>query len=101
MMNEVTVKRMETNELNVSKRTVTYDIYVNGAYHSTKNDVIEAEDEAVLLRRTNWDMAQDAEVLMKTVAGLLSKTNKDPIVRAKLQNLLNVLEDLGETVEEN
>ena len=39
---QVTVKRVSTDEANVSIRTVTYDIYVNGVYFTTCQDICKA-----------------------------------------------------------
>lgn len=36
------IKAVSTDEQNVSDRTVTYDVYVNGVYDTTFDDVLEA-----------------------------------------------------------
>lgn len=36
------IKAVSTDEQNVSDRTVTYDVYINGAYDTTFDDVLEA-----------------------------------------------------------
>lgn len=38
----VTIKTESTNEANISNRTVTYDLYVDGEYKATYNDVLKA-----------------------------------------------------------
>ncbi|MFW8566166.1 hypothetical protein [Orrella sp. 11846] len=60
-MNQVTVKRMSTDEVNVSRRTVWYDIYVNGHYHSTTDDVIVACELKEKLERGNKRARQQGE----------------------------------------
>tara|TARA_R110000823_G_scaffold267782_1_gene387778 strand:+ start:166 stop:321 length:156 start_codon:yes stop_codon:yes gene_type:complete len=36
------IKKVSTTEANISRRTVTYDLYINGEYISTYSDVCEA-----------------------------------------------------------
>ncbi len=36
-----TVTTMSTLEENVSRRTITYDLYINGKYVATYNDVLQ------------------------------------------------------------
>lgn len=43
-MNQVTVKRVSSNEQLVSQRTVGYQIFVNDEYVITCTDVIDAMD---------------------------------------------------------
>ena len=38
----ITIKRESTNEANVSQRHIWYDVYENGKFHSTHNDVFDA-----------------------------------------------------------
>ncbi len=38
------IKRVSTDEQNVSDRTVTFDVYVNGQYAATFDDYLDAED---------------------------------------------------------
>ena len=40
----VEIKKKSTNEPNVSDRHITYDLHVNGKYHTTHTDVIDAMD---------------------------------------------------------
>lgn len=49
-MKTVEIKKVTTGEENVSARTVSYDIYVDGKYETTRNDVIEALETADSLR---------------------------------------------------
>jgi hypothetical protein len=42
MTHPVEIKKTFTNEANISDRTISYDIYVDGAYKVTVNDIIEA-----------------------------------------------------------
>ena len=41
---EVTIKKVTSDEPNVSKRNVSYDVYHNGNYHKTFNDINDALD---------------------------------------------------------
>ena len=41
---EVTIKKQTSDEPNVSKRHVTYDVYHDGKYHKTFNDINDALD---------------------------------------------------------
>lgn len=53
--------------------------------------------------KTNEEMVTESEALLGRIAGLMSHgplSNKSPIVAVKLRNLLDVLEDLEDTVEE-
>lgn len=43
-MPTVTLKRQSTDEANVSLRDVWYDIYVDGAYVTSRNDICDALD---------------------------------------------------------
>ena len=43
-MQQVTLKRQSTNEANVSLRDVWYDIYVDGEYVTSRNDICDALD---------------------------------------------------------
>jgi hypothetical protein len=38
------IRRKSTSEQNISKRHVTFDVYLNGQYAETFNDIIDAED---------------------------------------------------------
>ncbi len=42
MARTVEIKKTSTNEANISDRTISYDIYVDGKYKVTVNDIIEA-----------------------------------------------------------
>ena len=37
------IERNSTNEANVSLRTVTFDVYINGVYHTTFKEYDDAE----------------------------------------------------------
>jgi hypothetical protein len=41
---KVEIKKVTTNEENVSARTVSYDLYVDGRYFSTHGDINDALD---------------------------------------------------------
>jgi hypothetical protein len=41
---KVEIKKKSSNEANVSARHVTYDLHVNGKYHTTHKDVNDALD---------------------------------------------------------
>lgn len=43
-MAKVEIKKQSSNEANVSQRHISYDIYVDGKYHTTTNDIIKAMD---------------------------------------------------------
>ena len=43
-MPTVTMKRQSTDEANVSQRDVWYDIYVDGQYLTSRNDICDALD---------------------------------------------------------
>ena len=43
-MHQVTLKRQSTDEANVSLRDVWYDIYVDGQYVTSRNDICDALD---------------------------------------------------------
>ena len=49
----VTIKKVSTNEPNVSKREVTYDLYVDGKFKAHYKDLIEAMDAKAALERAN------------------------------------------------
>jgi len=38
------IKKVSTGEQNISKRSVTYDVYLNGQYLKSFDDVIKALD---------------------------------------------------------
>jgi hypothetical protein len=44
-----TIKKESTNEPNISKRTITYDLYVDGKYTMTYGDVLTAIAERARL----------------------------------------------------
>ena len=58
-MNNVTIKRMSTNEACVSLCHVSYDIYVNGQYYTTRNDVCDAMDLKEELEKQTRDNIQE------------------------------------------
>ena len=39
---EITIKRESTNEANVSQRHIWYDVYLDGKFHSTHDDIFDA-----------------------------------------------------------
>ena len=41
-MTKVTIKRQSTSEENVSKRNITFDVYKDGEYVSTFDDIDDA-----------------------------------------------------------
>lgn len=43
-MHQVTLKRQSTDEANVCLRDVWYDIYVDGQYLTSRNDICDALD---------------------------------------------------------
>lgn len=43
-MPTVTLKRQSTDEANVSQRDVWYDLYVDGQYLTSRNDICDALD---------------------------------------------------------
>lgn len=43
-MKKIEIKKMVSSEKNVSLRTVTYDVYVNGEYVKTFDDINDAID---------------------------------------------------------
>ena len=43
-MKNVTLKKVQTSEVNVSERHTSYDVYIGGEYVKTFNDVIDALD---------------------------------------------------------
>lgn len=49
----VEIKRNSTDEPNVSQRTVSYDVYVNGSYKRTFFDINDALDYKDNVERTN------------------------------------------------
>lgn len=59
------------------------------------------EEQPNGLPASNYEIAQDCATALARISGVLSKEDRNPIVRAKLENLEEVLADLGETVEEN
>lgn len=49
-MKQVTLKKVSTNEQNISKRHITYDLYIGGKYtahFSDIHDALEAQAEAI------------------------------------------------------
>ena len=43
-MNEITIRKESSSEVNISDRTVSYDIYKNNKYIKTFYDIIDALD---------------------------------------------------------
>jgi len=43
-MNTVEIRKVSSNEQNVSERHISYDIYVGGKYFTTTQDVCDALD---------------------------------------------------------
>lgn len=41
---KVEIKKVSSNESNVSDRHISYDIHVDGKYHTTHNDINDALD---------------------------------------------------------
>jgi hypothetical protein len=45
----ITIQTNSTSTPCVSDREISYDLYVNGAYHSTYSDILDAQDARELL----------------------------------------------------
>jgi hypothetical protein len=41
---QIEIKKVQTSEVNVGDRTITYDIYVDGKYEKTVRDILDALD---------------------------------------------------------
>ena len=52
-MPTVTLKRQSTDEANVSLRDVWYDIYVDGQYLTSRNDICDAMDLKAALEQAD------------------------------------------------
>ena len=46
---KITIKKVSTSEYNVSKRYISYDLYINGVYHSSYEDILMAMDAKAIL----------------------------------------------------
>jgi len=53
---DVTIKKVSSNEPNVSKRHTSYDIYHNGKYHTTFNDINDAMDHKEKMHKEDMDL---------------------------------------------
>lgn len=57
-MPTVTLKRQSTDEANVSLRDVWYDIYVDGEYVTSRNDICDALDLKAELEQASTPQQQ-------------------------------------------
>lgn len=58
---KVEIKRVSSNEQNVSQRHVSYDIHVDGKYHSTHNDINDAMDHKAKLENASQPAAKEVK----------------------------------------
>lgn len=53
---DVTIKKVSSNEPNVSKRHTSYDVYHNGKYHTTFNDINDALDHKEKMQKEELEI---------------------------------------------
>jgi hypothetical protein len=81
---EVHIKKVTSDEPNVSKRSVTYDVYHNGKYHTTFKDIIDAMDHKEKMHKESVDL--DETVLnfqQRQKRAQIMRRNKSKIERAR------------------
>ena len=57
---EVTIKKQTSDEPNVSKRHISYDVYHDGKYHKSFNDINDAMDHKEKMQKEETDLDENA-----------------------------------------
>ena len=81
---DVTIKKVSSNEPNVSKRHTSYDIYHNGKYHTTFNDINDAMDHKEKMHKEDMDLDETVLSLQqRQKRALIMRRNEKKIARAR------------------
>lgn len=81
---EVTIKKVSSNEPNVSKRHVSYDVYHNGKYHTTFNDVNDALDHKEKMHKEEVELDEKVlDVSQRMKRAQIMRRNQAKIERAR------------------
>ena len=81
---DVTIKKVSSNEPNVSKRHTSYDIYHNGKYHTTFNDINDAMDHKEKMHKEDMDLDETVLSLQqRQKRALIMRRNEKKIERAR------------------
>lgn len=100
---KVEIKRVSSNEQNVSQRHVSYDVHVDGQYHSTHNDINDAMDSKERLESSHdHDTASQEKIKgTKTLIDGVHKVGNDllnnPMLAEHHGNITRKLEGLKNT----
>ncbi len=81
---EVTIKKVSSNEPNVSKRHTSYDVYHNGKYHTTFNDINDAMDHKEKMHKEDMDLDETVlSIQQRQKRAQIMRRNKSKIERAR------------------
>lgn len=81
---DVTIKKVSSNEPNVSKRHTSYDIYHNGKYHTTFNDINDAMDHKEKMHKEDMDLDETVlSIQQRQKRAQIMRRNKSKIQRAR------------------
>ena len=80
---EVTIKKVTSSEPNVSARHVTYDVYHNGKYHKTFNDVNDAVDHKEKMQNEQVELDETLSVEQRRKRGQVMRAHHTKIERAR------------------
>jgi hypothetical protein len=80
---EVTIKKVTSSEPNVSARHVTYDVYHNGKYHKTFNDVNDAVDHKEKMHNEQVELDETLSIEQRRKRGQVMRAHHTKIERAR------------------
>ena len=80
---EVTIKKVTSNEPNVSARHLTYDVYHNGKYHKTFNDVNDALDHKEKMQNEQVELDETLSIEQRRKRAQVMRAHHTKIERAR------------------
>lgn len=76
-MRQITIQRQSTDEANISLRHVWYDIYVDGEYLTSRDDVCDAMDFKAELAQSSTENLPSKSTIMQPTRAILAHPNYD------------------------
>ena len=80
---DVTIKKVSSNEPNVSKRHTSYDVYHNGKYHTTFNDINDAMDHKEKMHKEEIELDEVLSIQQREKRRQIIRRYETKIERAR------------------
>lgn len=80
---EITIKKVTSSEPNVSARHVTYDVYHNGKYHKTFDDINDALDHKEKMQNEQVELDETLSIEQRRKRGQVMRAHHTKIERAR------------------